>query len=444
MFISLSTISNKLSQYLTQRIDQFGHAYQPFGIFGLITYPTYYLIWKFSHSQSYENFSLRLIAIVLCSLLIFKDAWPPKYKKFLPIYWYITLCYCLPFLFTFFLFKNNFSYAAVLNSMTVLILLLLIVDVFAFGIILCIGVLIGAGFYKLSGGIFFLPSDYLTFLITYGSIIIFGIIFARRRENTHSEKIQTLNSIAASIAHELRTPLRTISSGATGLKKYLPKFFTTYKIAYQQNLTIPHLTPMMFQSLEQTCEDIEEEAKASFMIIDMLLVKLNSLNSLKLTPADTTIETIYHCLTEALARYPFNMGEKELVHCEFKLDFQFKGNTLLVIHVIFNLLKNAIYYAKASGKEDAKVYIWTGTQEMYNLVFIKDTGTGIANNQLPYIFECFYSKTTNGTGIGLAFCKLVMKNFGGYITCRSSEGCYTEFCLFFPKLIPSFKEYYSE
>ena len=69
-----------------------------------------------------------------------------------------------------------------------------------------------------------------------------------------------------------------------------------------------------------------------------------------------------------------------------------------------------------------------------NILSFKDTGAGIAPEILPHIFEKFYSRTKYGTGIGLAFCKSVMKGLGGDITCTSQYGEYTEFILTFPPL----------
>ena len=65
---------------------------------------------------------------------------------------------------------------------------------------------------------------------------------------------------------------------------------------------------------------------------------------------------------------------------------------------------------------------------------LKDSGSGIAPNILPYIFENFYSQTKHGAGIELAFCKLVLTSFGGHIACHSIYGDFTEFTLTFPKV----------
>lgn len=110
----------------------------------------------------------------------------------------------------------------------------------------------------------------------------------------------------------------------------------------------------------------------------------------------------------------------------------FKGDELLIIHVLFNLLKNAIYYVRAAGKGNISIRIENG--DKYNFLYFKDTGQGINAKVLPHIFERFFSRTYHGTGIGLAYCKLVMQNLDGDITCRSKEFEYTEFKLSFPKI----------
>lgn len=70
--------------------------------------------------------------------------------------------------------------------------------------------------------------------------------------------------------------------------------------------------------------------------------------------------------------------------------------------------------------------------DKYNSLYFKDTSTGIAPEVLPHIFESFYSKTARGTGVGLAFCKSTMREFGGDIVCESVEGEFTTFVLTFP------------
>lgn len=154
---------------------------------------------------------------------------------------------------------------------------------------------------------------------------------------------------------------------------------------------------------------------------------------------DAAIETctIKKCVEEALKHYPFFPKDRELLHIQLDENFEFKGNPLLIKHIFFNLLKNSIYYVKDADK--GEITIKTYQENGINVLSFKDTGTGIAPNILPHIFDKFYSRTKYGTGIGLAFCKSVMKSLDGDIACNSQYGEYTEFILTFPPLEKSLK-----
>ncbi|MFA6037834.1 MAG: PAS domain-containing sensor histidine kinase [Legionellales bacterium] len=256
---------------------------------------------------------------------------------------------------------------------------------------------------------------------------------ALRLKATAAEKsIQTIRLIGMSIAHELRTPLRAISSGVVGTANKLPTLLAVYKKAKEQGIEIPEGYPRLFPRditiLENVLKNIELETNAAFSVIDMLLIKgnLSKINKDKFTTCH-----IVTCIKNALSRYPFQSEEKKLVHCEGK-DFIFHGDTLLVVHVLFNLIKNALYFVKRAGK--GSIQIWLEHGKDANILHFKDTGTGIPHDILPHIFDQFFSTESNGTGIGLAFCKFVMQSMDGDIECFSVEGEYTEFVLTFPHI----------
>jgi two-component system CAI-1 autoinducer sensor kinase/phosphatase CqsS len=99
-----------------------------FGIFGVLNYPIFYFIWSIISRQPYESVGLRLLAGLLCLFLVFKNFWPQKIRKYLALYWYLTLLICLPFFCTFMFLKNHGSEGWVLNGMLVLFLLILVTE----------------------------------------------------------------------------------------------------------------------------------------------------------------------------------------------------------------------------------------------------------------------------------------------------------------------------
>jgi len=65
-------------------------------------------------------------------------------------------------------------------------------------------------------------------------------------------------------------------------------------------------------------------------------------------------------------------------------------------------------------------------------LWISDTGQGIADTDLPQIFEPFFSTKAEGSGIGLALVYRVVQDHGGQIEVRSRPGAGTTFMLILP------------
>lgn len=106
--------------------------------------------------------------------------------------------------------------------------------------------------------------------------------------------------------------------------------------------------------------------------------------------------------------------------------------------VITNLLDNAIRHTSENGTVFVRLY-----RENNNFVItIQDTGSGIPEEDLPFIFERFYkgdksrkrdpSKEKQGTGLGLAIAKNIVEAHGGSIAAQSKEGEGTTFHISLP------------
>lgn len=244
------------------------------------------------------------------------------------------------------------------------------------------------------------------------------------------DRLEGMTTISSTLAHELRTPLRTIISAANGIKKYLPQLVEVYDIAKKANLPLPAINPRHAGMLVTACENIESEAQASFTVINILLTNLKASSSKGLKIENPKTCSIKESVNEALRRYPFDIDEEALVKWGDNQDFEFKSDPSLITHVMFNLLKNALYQIKAINK--GHIEIWTELGQDYNSLHFKDTAKGIPAEDVPHIFDRFFTKTYHGAGIGLAFCKIAMESVGGKIECRSKEGEFAEFILYFP------------
>ena len=92
--------------------------------------------------------------------------------------------------------------------------------------------------------------------------------------------------------------------------------------------------------------------------------------------------------------------------------------------VIYNLVENARRSVTASGQITMRAFL----EEGHLVVAIADNGSGIAEEDLPHIFELFYrgeksrSRDYGGTGLGLAICKHIVEAHQGKIWATSTPG----------------------
>ncbi|MCK4869479.1 MAG: PAS domain-containing sensor histidine kinase [Gammaproteobacteria bacterium] len=243
------------------------------------------------------------------------------------------------------------------------------------------------------------------------------------------ERIRAMKTIAASIAHELRTPLLAINNYADA-QTFLDKLIAGYKAAHNADLDIPSISPSHLDVIKDSFKEIQKEAEYSNSVINLLLTNLREL---EFAQKGTETCSINECIDDVIKRYHFtDQKDASLVKRTNNINFTFKGKSLLISHILFNLIRNALHFIAKADKGEISICTKRGKQ--FNELHFKDTGAGISAEDLPHIFDHFFSKRKNGTGIGLSFCNMVMQNLGGEIRCFSKEGEYTEFVLYFPKI----------
>lgn len=215
------------------------------------------------------------------------------------------------------------------------------------------------------------------------------------------------SNFMSDVAHELRTPMTTISGFVDGM-------------------------------LDGT---IPEEKKNDYLtIVRDEVVRLSSLvNSfLELTriqKGDRVLETTNFDINETIRRtlvgFEKNITEKEIcVDVEFEKDnLMVKGDMNSIRQVMTNLIENAIKFTPKGGL--LRVSVKESRREVQISVY--NTGCGISAEDQKLIFERFYkadkSRSLNprGTGIGLYIVKDILSRHGKQITVESVEGEYAEF-----------------
>lgn len=421
---------NNFIKALTQKALASEHQYIPLAIIGLISFIGYYFIFHSVESTEYESITIRIIGGSICLLLLLKNYWPQKIRWLLPWFWYFTLLYCFPFFFTFMAFKNPNSNVWITATVTGLFFLMLLVDWLTLIILIILGVSASWVLYVMTSTNIESQILFIKTLPTYFTVIAAGGLFLYRHSQVEQEKLQTMKAIAANIAHELRTPLSAIQSGISGITEYFSWILEGYMLAKKNKLPVHHIGHEYLEILRSGFESISLETDHASVIVEMFLTNIKNP---EIKAGGSDIFPISEAIEYALSHYPFLPSQKEKItwNQNNDLDFTVQGDKVLVVHILYNLIKNALYFIDKAEK--GNISIWLETQLKMNILHFKDTGAGIPKEYLPQIFDRFFSRNTHqGTGIGLAFCKTIMENMGGSISCDSIEGEYVHFQLKFP------------
>ena len=96
-----------------------------------------------------------------------------------------------------------------------------------------------------------------------------------------------------------------------------------------------------------------------------------------------------------------------------------------IIQLLLNLLKNGLQAMPDGGL----LRIELENDKKQAIIRISDTGVGIPPENIPHIFEPFWTSKARGTGLGLALCEKVAREHGGNLTVTSVAGSGTTFTL---------------
>jgi signal transduction histidine kinase len=401
------------------------------GIVGTVGYPLFYLIYLKALHQPYENFTIRLIATVGCLLLALKDRWPEKLKPFYLGYSYWVVMYALPFFHVFMALKNNGGAVMTADSFMAVFFLVLLTDWRNTLVMILLGTLAAAALYVATTANPSMPLDYVQRLPTFVLVVIGGSLFkfSERQvaEKLEEEKLHGMSTVLATVAHEMRTPLLSISAGTRGLQRYVAMLIQFYENHQDIAHASEKISPKHLAMTVPTINLIQGEAKYMNSAIDLLLAnvagagQVHEINRVDINHVVQHTLDLYSWESEKQRSSVSVLGQNPVfVDC----------NEDLLRMIMVNLIKNALR-AIARGRKGEVIITSTMTLHGGRLT-IRDTGCGIPSTQLPNIFKRFHSyPPADGTGIGLAFCRDTLTSWGAEISCQSEEGIYTEIVIQF-------------
>ncbi|HLL80726.1 MAG TPA: ATP-binding protein [Ktedonobacteraceae bacterium] len=221
---------------------------------------------------------------------------------------------------------------------------------------------------------------------------------------------QLRRNMVSDVAHELRTPL-------TNIRGYLE--------ALKDRVIEP--TGEIIASL------YEESLLLSRLVVDLQELSLAEARQLHLSLKAVCLDEI---IAKAVSALQLQAEQKQLIlRVELPSNLpRVYADVERVGQVLRNLLSNAITHTPPGG-------IITASARMQGdeaLVSVQDSGVGIEEQHLPYIFERFYrvdasrARSTGGSGLGLAIVKQVVEAHGGQIKATSTPGRGSSFTFSLP------------
>ena len=400
------------------------HAYGPprlkyMGYLGVLSLVAFYFV-RFTrpNAQLFDDLALRGTAVVLLSLLALKDYWPQKLKKHYIGYSYFAVLYCLPCFTVLVALQRGGGMPAISNAFITLCFLVLLTDWRNTLVMLVAGTAMAVGIYVGITPNPRVPMDLVAQLPAFILIVIGGNLFKFSTEQIDAErKLRATQALAGSIAHEMRHPLSQLKHSLHNIQQALP----APGAAAQPQALGGREVEALYRHLAESEIAVNRGLQVIAMTLDEVSAKpLDTAGFAHLSAAEAT--------RKAVQEYSYEDDEaRRSVQVEVVEDFVFRGDETAYLFVLFNLIKNALYYR--AQYPDARLTITVAQQQ----VRVRDSGPGIPPEVLAGLFEPFRSVgKTGGTGLGLSYCQRVMRAFGGRIECASTLGQFTEFTLAFP------------
>jgi signal transduction histidine kinase len=229
---------------------------------------------------------------------------------------------------------------------------------------------------------------------------------ALEEQMQRAQRLAALGRLAGGLAHEIRNPLGITRAAAQMLQRELAE----------------HV------SLGEYTEVIQTEIDRVDRLLDQLLAYARPV-TLQRGPVDIPA-LIERTLT--LTRAYATQHGVTLTSCAAGELPPVEGDAEMLHQALVNLLLNGIHASEPQGQ--VSVEAASEREQVGNsmVLTVRDTGHGIAPDDIPHIFDPFFSTKVDGTGLGLSIVQQIVHEHGGTIQAHSQLGKGSRFVLRLP------------
>jgi signal transduction histidine kinase len=238
-------------------------------------------------------------------------------------------------------------------------------------------------------------------------------------KDSHLKQLENLSKLIGELTHEIKNPLSTIKINlklvSEGLKDLSSAEFAT---------SSAHKDDQRFTRALRKITVIQKETDRLEQILDGFLRYVDR-TELQLASVD-----VNELISDMIDFYSpqghsHSITVRQGLHAEPLIC---RVDADMLKQVILNLFINA-QQAMSNGGE---LIIRTAKQKKDAVIQISDTGSGIAADKLPKIFDAYYSSRPHGSGLGLPTAKKMVEAHNGTIAVDSEPGKGTSFTIKLP------------
>ena len=214
------------------------------------------------------------------------------------------------------------------------------------------------------------------------------------------DRLSAMGELASTVAHEVRNPLNAIGMSAQRLRREYPAAVAAESDADREEMT-------------QLLQVVEGETKRINAIVQQFL---EFARPPRLAARDTDLGAELQSVVDAASPLAASRG------ISLALDATGAGSGVVdasqLRQVLDNLLRNAI----EATPEGGRVTVVGKSGSKGHTITVRDTGAGIAPDDLPRIFDLYFTTKPEGTGVGLAVSQQIVSAHGGTIEVDSRLG----------------------
>ncbi|MFJ7952412.1 ATP-binding protein [Lysinibacillus sp. NPDC096418] len=260
-----------------------------------------------------------------------------------------------------------------------------------------------------------MDGNYYTFTISplYSGELIRGAV-AVIRDMTEQHRLEKLRSdFIANVSHELRTPISMLQGYSEAL---MDDFIQDQE---ERN----EITKIIY----------DESKRMGRLVTDLLDLARMESGHMTLYKDELPINSTFERITQKFAQVAKEKHVQLVFDSEFDADAVISIDEDRIEQVLTNLVDNALRHT-----DTGSVTVKVEQEPTFAKISVQDTGHGIPQEDLPYVFERFYkadkarTRSKGGTGLGLAIARNIVKAHSGNIMVDSVVGEGTTFTFYLP------------